>query len=246
MQSDAPESIRETADVETASDGYAARFAGPTGAWLLDVQAAAVRTLLGPDRRRTILDVGGGHGQLARPLSEEGRPFMVLGTDPACRRRIEDLLAAGTCRFVTGEVTALPFPGRAFDAVLCIRLLTHCARWPALIAELCRVAREEVIIEYPLHEGLHRMGGLFFGVKKKMEGNTRRWTPFTHRQVTEAFEREGFREAAVIRQFFWPLVLHRALGRPGLSKKLEAVARRAGLTARAGSPAISKMIRMGA
>ena len=237
---------RETADIETASDAYAARFAGSAGAWMLDVQVAAVRRLLGPDRGLNLLEVGGGHGQLARPLVEDGYPYTVLGSDPVCAKRIADLVAASRCRFATGDVTALPFPDRAFDAAICIRLLTHCARWHELAAELTRVSRRFVIVEYPLHEGLHRLAPLFFGMKKKVEGNTRTWTAFRHREVTAAFEDLGFREEAVIRQFFWPLVLHRVLKRRGLSEKLETMARRAGWTARCGSPAISKMIRMGA
>jgi SAM-dependent methyltransferase len=237
---------RETADIETASDGYAARFAGPAGAWMLEVQAEAVRRLLGPDRPLSLLEVGGGHGQLAGPLAQDGHAYTVLGSDPVCAKRIDPLVAAGRCRFVAGELTALPFEDRSFDAVLCIRLLTHCARWKALAAELARTARRTVIVEYPLHEGLHRLGPLFFGMKKKVEGNTRSWTPFRHREVVAAFEALGFREEAVIRQFFWPLVLHRMLGRRGLSERLEAAARRAGWTARAGSPAISKMVRRGA
>ena len=32
---------RETADVETASEDYARRFAGPIGAWFLDEQTRA-------------------------------------------------------------------------------------------------------------------------------------------------------------------------------------------------------------
>ena len=55
-----------TPDVETASDGYARRFAGPVGTYFLARQAAAVARLLSdsdaPGRRA--LDVGGGHGQL--------------------------------------------------------------------------------------------------------------------------------------------------------------------------------------
>lgn len=245
MQPDPAQPARETADIETASDSYAARFAGPAGAWMLEVQSAAVRRLLGPERGLNLLEVGGGHGQLAQPLVEDGHAYTVLGSDPVCERRIADLVAAGRCRFVTGDLTALPFPDRSFDVTLCIRLLTHCARWPELAGELCRVARRAVIVEYPLHEGLHRLAPLFFGMKKKVEGNTRTWTAFRHRAVAAAFEARGFREEAVIRQFFWPLVLHRMLKRRGLSERLEAAARRAGWTARAGSPAISKMVRTG-
>lgn len=233
---------RESADVETSSDGYAARFAGPAGAWLLDVQLGAVRSLLGSDKTRTLLEVGGGHGQLAIPLAREGWNYTVLGSEPACRKRIDSLVSAGLCRFVAGDVTALPFEDRSFDTVICIRLLAHCIRWPDLVRELCRVARRNVVVEYPLHEGLHRLAPLFFGVKKKVETNTRPWTAFRHGQVTAAFEACGFREDRVIRQFFWPLVLHRMLGRPGLSRKLETAVRLMGLTSLAGSPAISNMI----
>lgn len=61
----------ETADIETSSDDYASRFAGATGAWMLDVQRDATIRLMGDDTD-SILDVGGGHGQLARPLCETG------------------------------------------------------------------------------------------------------------------------------------------------------------------------------
>lgn len=246
MQPDTTQLPRETADIETASDGYAARFAGPAGEWMLEVQAAAVLTLLGLERGLSLLEVGGGHGQLARPLADAGHAVTVLGSDPVCAKRISGLVAGGRCRFVTGEVTALPFPDRSFEGALCIRLLTHCARWPELVGELCRVARRSVIVEYPLHEGLHRVAPLFFGMKKKVEGNTRAWRPFRHREIVAAFAARGFREEAVIRQFFWPLVIHRMLKRRALSERLEAAARRAGWTARAGSPAISKLVRTGA
>jgi SAM-dependent methyltransferase len=245
MQPETSQVPRETADIETASDAYAARFAGPTGSWMLEVQARAVSQLLGSGRRLNLLEVGGGHGQLARPLVEAGHTYTVLGSDPVCSRRIEDLVAAGRCRFMTGDVTALPFPDQSFDAVLCIRLLTHCARWKLLAAELCRTARRTVIVEYPLHAGLHRLAPLFFGMKKKVEGNTRTWTAFRHREVAAAFEELGFCEEMAIRQFFWPLVIHRMLKSRGLSERLEAAARRAGWTARTGSPAISKMVRTG-
>ena len=245
MQPDPDHFSRETADKETASNGYAARFAGPVGAWILDVQARTVRALLDPAPGLSVLEVGGGHGQLARPLAGAGLVYTVQGSDPVCAARIADLVQAGRCRFVAGDNLALPFPDRAFDAVLCIRLLTHCERWEALARELGRVARRTVIVEYPLQVGLHRAAPLLFGLKKRAEGNTRRWRPFRPGEVAAVFAGLGFREEAVVRQFFWPLVLHRLLKRRAWSERLEGLARRAGWTARAGSPAISKMTRIG-
>ncbi|NEO49979.1 MAG: class I SAM-dependent methyltransferase, partial [Moorea sp. SIO4A3] len=54
----------ETADIETSSEDYASRFAGEIGAWLLKVQEDATLKMLTPYPKATILDVGGGHGQL--------------------------------------------------------------------------------------------------------------------------------------------------------------------------------------
>ncbi len=58
----------ETADIETSSDGYANRFGGKTGAWMLAVQERVTKQLLRDvPASATVLDVGGGHGQLAIP-----------------------------------------------------------------------------------------------------------------------------------------------------------------------------------
>ena len=42
----------EDADVETSSEAYARRFPARSGAWFLDVQAAATLDLLRPGRAR--------------------------------------------------------------------------------------------------------------------------------------------------------------------------------------------------
>ena len=232
--------MRETADIETSSDDYASRFSGPVGAWMLDVQERAVRTLLGPPGGQTLLDVGGGHGQLAGPLARAGWRVTVQGSDPVCSRRIAPLIAAGAVRFVAGDVLALPFPDRSFDVVVSVRLLPHCVRWPALVAELCRVARRAVIVDYPTSESLNRAAPALFGAKKRIERNTRTFTLFTHREVEETFTACGFAPAERIAQFLLPMVLHRTLRCRPCSASLEALARAAGLTRRWGSPVILK------
>ena len=58
------ELTKETPDIETASDAYAQRFTGEAGRYLLSEQEAAVRAVLADWRGETVLDVGGGHGQL--------------------------------------------------------------------------------------------------------------------------------------------------------------------------------------
>ena len=232
---------RETADIESSSDEYAGRFAGPAGRWMLTVQERLTISLLkkfGPGLN--ILDVGGGHGQLAIPLCREGHRVTVLGSAPVCARRLRPVLDGGRCRFLVGDVTGLPFPDRSFDLAISFRLLTHCRRWPDLAAELCRVARLAVIVDYPTSQSVNRLAPALFEAKKKVEVNTRHWRLFTHGEVDRSFRERGFERIRRRKQFFFPMVVHRMLKCRPLSAALEAAARAAGLTRLAGSPVIAR------
>jgi len=233
----------ETADIETSSDDYATRFAGATGAWMLEVQERIATALLEKHPARTVLDVGGGHGQLAVPLCRAGYAVTVLGSAERCRRRVAAVVDDGACTFTVGNVIDLPFADRSFDAVLCFRMLTHCTQWPRLVAELCRVTRGPVIADYPTSQSLNCIAPALFGAKKKIERNTRTWRLFRHAEVRDAFRANGFRRQARRGQFFLPMVLHRALKSRSLSVCLERVCRGAGLTQRWGSPVIVEMVR---
>ncbi len=234
----------EVADIETASADYAARFSGTVGAWMLSVQEHGTLSLLADLPAATVLDVGGGHGQLAGPLSQAGYRVTVLGSDESCRVRIADLVASGACTFRTGNVIALPFPDGAFDAVVSFRLLTHCTAWPVLVGELCRVARRRVVVDYPTGQSLNAIAPALFGAKKKLEGNTRAWTLFRHADIEAAFARHGFKPVRHAPQFFLPMVLHRTLKCRPVSAALETTCTALGLTRRWGSPVIVAMERV--
>jgi SAM-dependent methyltransferase len=231
-------SVSETADIETASAGYASRFKGSVGAWMLARQSRLILDQL-PPAPATVLDVGGGHGQLTAPLVDAGYRVTVQGSAPVCRERIAPLIQAGRIEFVESSILALPFPDRSFDAVVSVRLLPHCLRWPELIAELCRVARQIVVVDYPRQSGLQRRAPFLFRLKKGLEGNTRTWLSFRDEQVAEAFAARGWRRTACVGQFLFPMVLHRALRCRALSAALEKPGCLMGLTGRSGSPVIA-------
>lgn len=235
---------REVADIETASDAYAARFSGTIGAWMLSLQERLTLDLLADLPGATVLDVGGGHGQLARPLCRDGYHVTVLGSDESCQNRIADLVTVGACAFRTGNVIALPFPDGAFDVALSFRLLTHCTAWPVLVGELCRVARRRVVIDYPTSQSLNAIAPALFGAKRQFEGNTRTWMSFRHADIEEAFARHGFKPVRRAPQFFLPMVLHRALKCRPLSAALEKACTALGLTRRWGSPVIIALDRV--
>jgi 2-polyprenyl-3-methyl-5-hydroxy-6-metoxy-1,4-benzoquinol methylase len=232
----------ETADIHTSSDEYATRFSGAAGGWMLDVQEKIALRMIRRFEDVSVLDVGGGHGQLALPLCRAGWSVTVLGSDESCRHRIQSAVDSGACRFMVGNVVSLPFPDNCFDVVLCFRLLTHCERWPELVRELCRVARQGVIVDYPTGQSLNAIAPALFGAKKKFEKNTRTWALFRHRQVLDEFAKNGFAPAETKKQFFLPMVLHRMLKSRALSASLEAICRALGLTRLWGSPVIVLMV----
>lgn len=253
----AMDTLPETADIETASDDYAARFAGAVGAWMLKVQEDAVLDLLQVHPGVTVLDVGGGHGQLAFPLCRAHYAVTVLGSAEVCRRRLAPLIdaglpadlsggasaQAGQCRFVIGNILQLPFAEKSFDTVVCFRLLTHCQRWPELISELCRVAARAVIVDYPTSQSLNFFSPRLFAAKRKLEGNTREFRLFKHQEIISAFTNYGFVPGRRQGQFFLPMVLHRGLKCRALSAAGEGLLRFLGLTARWGSPVILELRR---
>ncbi|HEV7517415.1 MAG TPA: class I SAM-dependent methyltransferase [Thermoanaerobaculia bacterium] len=238
----------ETADVETSSEGYARRFAGAVGEHFLAVQARATLDLLAPWAGGSVLDVGGGHAQLAAPLSRHGFRVTVAGSSEVCRARLDRFLPAGAFDFRATDLLALPFPDRSFDAVLAFRLLPHAERWQELLAEMCRVARGAVVVDYPDLRSFNlltgALGGALFGAKKRVEGNTRPYRCFTRREVTAELARHGFGRPVLRPQFFVPMVVHRAVGKAGFSRAVEGVSGALGLTRAFGSPIILRAERL--
>ena len=229
----------ETADIETSSDNYATRFAGPAGEWFLKCQADIVLEWMKATPGATILDVGGGHGQLALPLARAGHRVTVAGSDASCRQMIDDAVTRGEIAFDVADLLQLPYADKQFDVVTCIRFLPHCERWNDAVRELCRVARKAVIVDYPTLRSLNVLSRPLFNLKKGIEKTTRPFRLFRRGVINRAFDAHGFRLAASRPQYFWPMVLHRVLNRPALSRVLEAFPRAVGLTLLLGSPILA-------
>lgn len=230
-------------DVETSSKEYASRFCGEVGRFFLDVQSATVLDLLGPWPGARVLDVGGGHAQLAPALVERGFRVTVVGSDEVCRERLDRALPPGSFEFRACDLLALPYPDRAFDVAVSLRLAAHVERWPELIAELCRVADRAVILDYSDTRSFNRLYGPLFSWKKAVEKNTRTYRIFKPGEVAAEAARHGFGNPAERRQFFLPMVLHRAVKSGGFSRLSERLSSALGLTRRLGSPMVLRVER---
>lgn len=237
------EQAPEDADVETSTEGYARRFAGPVGAFFLARQARTALDLLGPWPGGSVLEIGGGHAQLVGPLVGAGHPVTVYGSDPACGERLGPWTSAGRATFRAGDLLRAPWPDRSFDAVLAFRLLPHVTRWQALITEMSRLARHAVVVDFPTRRSVNAVSGAFFALKRGVEGDTRPFTVFRDQEIRDAFAAAGFVPTARRPQFFLPMALHRATGSAALARTLEGGARLLGLTAALGSPVILRLER---
>lgn len=235
----------ETADIETSSDKYAKRFSGEAGQWMLSVQEQFTLDLIRDLAPGKALDVGGGHGQITIPLCREGFQVTVLGSDESCRKRIQSAVDEGKCTFQVGNVIKLPFDDNSFPLVVAFRLLTHCEQWPTLISELCRVSSGTVVVDYPTSQSVNAIAPALFKAKKHLEKDTRTWKLFRHPQIHSEFKKNDFYLKCSKAQFFWPMVLHRAVKSRRLSVFLEAVPRLLGFTALAGSPIIARFDKTG-
>ena len=127
--------------------------------------------------------------------------------------------------------------------VLAVRLLTHLEGWRQALAEMCRVARSAVIVDYPDTRSFNRLYGALFSWKRAVEGNTRAFRCFRPGEVIAELGRHGFGRPAVRRQFFLPMVVHRAVGRAGVSRAMEGVSAGLGLTRALGSPVLLRAMR---
>jgi SAM-dependent methyltransferase len=228
--------IKETPDIETASESYARRFAGAAGRYLLSEQEAAIRAVLPDVRAGRVLDVGGGHTQLTPLLRSLAREVVVFGSDVRSLERVRRDFP--DCATATGDLLALPFESRSFDVVVAVRLLPHVRNWPRLVSELCRVARSAIVVDYPRTTGFNGLTPLLFPLKLRLEGNTRHYRNFRDVELDEVLQVCGFEPHERRAQFLLPMVVHRRASGFAPLRGLERVAKALRLTQSFGSPVI--------
>ena len=233
---------REEADIHASSDEYAARFCGAVGQWMLEVQERALFKLVDSECT-SVLDVGGGHGQIAIPLLAREHSVTVVGSSPVCAQRLTPYLESGSISFQVGNLVALPYEDRSFDLTTSFRLMSHCVVWRTLVAELCRVSHHAVIVDYPVWFSFNFLSPLLFSLKRALEGNTRTYRMFSTFELVREFKKHGFRLERTEKQFMWPMGLHRTLKNPTISALLETIARALLLTKLFGSPVVAKFVR---
>jgi len=228
-------------DRETSGPEYAHRFDGPVGQWFLDVQTRYVLDLVHEAHphggKLSVLDLGGGHGQLTDAFLDAGHRVVVHGSDLCCHERLREQ-GPRIGRIVSG-FRSLPFADGSFDLVTAVRVLAHVEDWEKILAEAARVSRELILVDFPVHGPLSVMASALFGAKLRVEGgHVRPYFEYMPGEVEYAFAQWQCARAGLRRQFALPMALHRMLRHPRWSRAMEGVARVLGVTRVTGSPVL--------
>jgi ubiquinone/menaquinone biosynthesis C-methylase UbiE len=224
---------------QSVAEGFdALRFSGPIGRYLLETQAVLLRDALTGAGGMQVLDVGTGTGRAAIALAEAGADVTAVDASDemlavAARRAAESRVRI---HFERADAHALPLPDRSVDLAVSLRVLMHVPDWPRCLAELCRVSRHSVVVDFPAAlslaalESTARRAGLVFGVR------TEAYRVMAERTVARALSAQGFRVVRVHRQFVLPIALHKVVGSLAFTRGLEAALAALGLRRLLGSP----------
>ena len=214
------------------------RFGGPIGGLIADVQEHVIASFLAPVEGRTVLDVGTGTGRAALALAARGA--RVTGIDASAEMlAVAERRAASAgldVRFVRGDAHHLDVPDRAFDAVICLRVLMHTPDWRQSLAELCRVARGRVVLDYPALRSAAALQAFARRTRYALGAQVEAYRVLSDRAISAALNTNGFRVAGVHRQFVLPIAFHKMVNSAAATTRIEGALAGLGLARLLGSP----------
>ena len=240
-------SYRLYADPAMADRFDAMRFSGPIGTLLAEAQEQVVASFLGPLEGRTVLDVGTGTGRAALGLARRGARVTGVDASPEMLRvAVARAAEAGLdAVFDTGDAHRLAFPDRAFHAAVSLRVLMHTPDWRQCLAELCRVADDRVVFDYPAALSLAALQACSRRLAVRLGRQVEAYRVLRSSDVARTLAAAGFRVERAHRQFVLPIALHKAIGSRALTVAVEKALAAVGLLGVLGSPVTVVAVRCG-
>ena len=231
-------SYRVYADAGMAEAFDGLRFSGPIGQLIASTQEEVIAAFLDPVANRTVLDVGTGTGRAAIALARRGA--RVTGVDASAEmlavadRRARDAGVGVT--FLSGDAHGLSFGDASFDAVVCLRVLMHTPDWRRSLGELCRVARQRVVFDYPSFWSAAALQAATRRVAHLFDARVEAYRVFRGMSIASALEHHGFQIVGEHHQFVLPIAVHKRLNSETATRRLERTFSQLGLTRLFGSP----------
>ena len=231
-------SYRVYADPAMADRFDAMRFSGPIGTLLAEAQDQVMASFLGPLDGRSVLDVGTGTGRAAIGLARRGARVTGIDASAEMLRVARERAAAGgvDVTFEVGDAHRLTFANRAFHAAVSLRVLMHTPDWRQCLAELCRVADERVVFDYPAAFSAAALQAWSRRLLAAAGRSVEAYRVMSSSDVRRTLDGAGFRVERVHRQFVLPIALHKTIGSRAFTVRVEQALAAVGLLRLLGSP----------
>lgn len=235
-------------DIESSTVDYQNRFSGAIGKWFIDVQSQATKKIimkLGAENSLQLADVGGGHGQSIEPILELGHSLTIFGSTDECKNIIKPAIDKKLVEFQTANIFDIPYKDNSFDIVLSYRMLAHLRDWEKFIKELTRISSNLVIVDFASKRSVNYFADSLFGLKQKVEKNTRYYKLFSEEEIIKTFANYGYVPLYKVGQFVLPMALHRTLNIKSISITFELLFKITGLSFLFASPVIFGFVKKG-
>ena len=138
------------ANSATAEQFDDSHFGGPIGQLIVEMQEHVLFDFLGDVHNASVLI---SEQALGARLWQLQTGAHVTGVDASAemlkvaQKHAED--ANLDIKFFRGDAHSLDFPDRSCDVAVSLRMLMHTPDWRRCIAEMCHVAHQRVIFDYP-------------------------------------------------------------------------------------------------
>jgi SAM-dependent methyltransferase len=223
---------------ETAKNFERERFGGPIGSYLRWRQEAQLTHWLDGLGGKSLLDVGAGTGRIAVPMARLGARVTAADASQAmlaeARRKAEE--AGVRLEFDICDAMELPYPDQSFDVVVCLRVIMHVLDWRRALTEVCRCARETVVLDFPPRWALSGLQAPIRAGASLFSSSVQRFRLFNLRRVRCELLRLGFAVEKVDKLWVLPIALHKLIGWRAFTLGCEQLLSWLGLRALLGAP----------
>ena len=185
-----------------------------------------------------VIDVGGGLLSAAPLFAEYGHTVVAHADAPGALLRFPELARRFPERVSAriGPFHRLAAADGEFDLAISVGTIGYVDDWRGLLAELCRVSRRWVAIEFAAESGARRLARSVLARGRREAAPV----PLVHEvpvaSVEEELARHGLHPVAMERQFVLPIAVHRLLHDPVISDSMERALARAGVADYLGNP----------
>jgi ubiquinone/menaquinone biosynthesis C-methylase UbiE len=231
-------SYRVYADPETARTFDSERFGSAIGEFIKQTQERIVFSTLPDVSGWRVIDIGAGTGRFTIAFLDRGSDVTACDASAEMLNVLQSKIAKGSRSVQTETIDAqeLTFPDKSFDCAVSFRLLMHVIDWQKALSEICRVSKDWVVFDFPARRGFLRLTPLFHFLRKPFSNNLQAYKILSLPEVQQILRSNNFNIVSQDDGYFLPIVVHRMMRSPGLSRTVEKAFAGIRLTKLFGSP----------